>query len=344
MAVRIHSRIEAVLLREPVMNRRTAIALMGCGAMGFPFRTEGQPAVKTYRIGYLFLGGPAPDPQKPQPWPTLRELGYVEGRNLAVERRCASGRRDRLPAFASELIAWKPDVILAQGGQAAEVASRATKDIPTVVMGAGDPVGTGLVTSLARPGGNVTGLSEISTELAPKRLELLKEVAPTASRVAVLWNAADPAMNLRYREIETAANAMHIELRPLGVREPEDFDEAFGVMRRDRPDAMVMITDALMGLNRKRVVEFATENRLPTIYEVREPVDDGGLISYGPNLPDFFVKAGYYIDKILKGAKPADLPMEQPTKFELVINLRAAKAMGLTFPARIIARADEVIE
>jgi len=326
------------------MNRRVAIALIGCGAIGRPFRAEGQPAGKTYRIGYLFLGALAPDPQKPQPWPTLRGLGYVEGRNLAVERRCASGRRDRLPAFASEIVAWRPDVILAQGGQAAEIASRATQDTPTVIMGAGDPVGTGLVKSLARPGGNVTGLSEISTELAPKRLELLKEAAPTASSVAVLWNAADPAMRLRYREIEAAAKALHIVIRPFGVREPEDFDEAFAAIGRDRPDAMVLITDALMGLNGKRVVTFATENRLPTIYEVRDPVDDGGLMSYGPNLSSFFARAAYYIDKILKGAKPGDLPMEQPTKFELVINLQAAKAIGTTLPVSILARADEVIE
>jgi putative ABC transport system substrate-binding protein len=326
------------------MNRRTAIALIGCGAIAGPIRAEGQPTGKTYRIGYLFLGALASDPQKPQPWPTLRVLGYVEGHNLTVERRCASGRRDRLPAFASELIAWKPDVILAQGGQAAQVASRTTRDIPTVIMGAGDPVGTGLVKSLARPGGNITGLSEISTELAPKRLELLKEAVPTASRVAVLWNAADPAMNLRYREIETAAKAMHIEVRPLGVREPEDFDEAFSAMLRDRPDAMVMITDALMGLNRKRVVEFAAQNRLPTIYEGRDPVDDGGMMSYGPNLPKFFAHSAYYIDEILKGAKPADLPMEQPTEIELVVNLRAAKDIGIMLPASIIARADDVIE
>src|SRR5215469_16161270 len=273
------------------MKRGDVIALISCSAIGWPFRAEAEPAGKTYRIGYLFLGALAPDPQKPQPWPTLRELGYVEGRNLAVERRCASGRRDRLPAFASEIVAWKPDVILAQGGQAAEIASRATQDTPTVIMGAGDPVGTGLVKSLARPGGNVTGLSEISTELAPKRLELLKEAAPTASSVAVLWNAADPAMKLRYREIEAAAKAMRIVIRPFGVREPEDFDEAFAAIGRDRPDAMVLITDALMGLNGKRVVTFATENRLPTIYEVRDPVDDGGLMSYGPNLSNFFARA-----------------------------------------------------
>jgi putative ABC transport system substrate-binding protein len=326
------------------MKRRDAITLLGFGAILWPLVAEAQQPGKMYRIGYLFLGAQPPDLQKPQPWPTLRQLGYVEGSNLVVERRFASGRRDRLAVFASELIAWKPDVILAQGGQSAEVASMATHVIPTVIMGAGDPVGTGLVKSLARPGGNVTGVSEVSTELTPKRLELLKEAVPTASRVAVLWNAADPAMNLRYREIETAAKTMHIEIRPLGVREPEDFDGAFAAMRSDRPDAMFMITDALTGLNRKRIVEFAAENRLPAIYEVRDPVGDGGLMSYGPNLPDLFSRAAYYIDKILKGAKPGDLPMEQPTKFELVVNLKTAAALGLTIPSSILARADEVIE
>jgi len=297
-----------------------------------------------YRIGYLFLGAPPPDPQKPPPWPTLRELGYVEGSNLVVVRQFASGRRALLPGFASELVALKPDVILAQGGQAAEISSRATQDIPIVIMGAGDPVGIGLVKSLARPGGNITGVSEISTQLAPKRLELLKEAVPSASRVAVLWNTADLAMNLRYREIEGASKVMHLEIQPLGVREPEEFQDAFGAMLRDRPDAIFMITDALLNLNRKRVVEFAAESRIPAMYEVRDPVSDGGLMSYGPDIAKLFVRAAYYIDKILKGAKPADLPMEQPTKFELVINLKTAKALGLPIPPTLLARADEVIE
>jgi putative ABC transport system substrate-binding protein len=326
------------------MRRRDAIALLGFAPILWPLGAEAQQTGKQHRIGYLFLGAQPPDPQEPQPWPTLRELGYVEGTNLHVERRFAAGRRDRLSGFASELVAGKPDVILAQGGQAAEAASTATRDIPTVIMGAGDPVGTGLVKSLARPGGNITGVSEVSTELTPKRLELLKEAVPTASRVAVLWNAADRGMNLRYREIETTAKSMHIEIRPLGVRDPEDFDAAFAAMRRDRPDAMFMITDALLGLNRKRIVAFAAENRLPAIYEVRDPVDDGGLMSYGPNLANHFSHAAYYIDKILKGANPGDLPMEQPTKFELVVNLKSAKELGIAMPPSLLVQADEVIE
>ena len=331
------------------MDRRTFLGTLAGGLLAAPLAAVAQPAGKQqpgkmYRIGYLFLGAQPSEPQKQQPWPTLRELGYVEGGNLVVERRFAAGRRERLAAFASELVAWKPDVILAHGGQAAHAASRATHVIPTVIMGAGDPVGTGLAKSLARPGGDITGVSEDSTELSPKRLELLREAVATASRVAVLWNAADPAMNLRYREIEAAAKTMHIEIRSLSARAPEDFQDAFAAMRRDRPHAMLIVTDALIRLNSKRVVEFAAANQLPAIYEIRDPVGDGGLMSYGPNLPNLFARTAYYIDKILKGAKPGDLPVEQPTKFELTINLKTAKALGLTISPSLLQRADQVVE
>jgi ABC-type uncharacterized transport system substrate-binding protein len=326
------------------MRRRTFFTALGGAAFTWPLGARAQQAGKTYRVGYFFLGAQPLDPRKSPPWPTLRDLGYAEDTNLVVERRFAAGRRDKLATFAPELVALKPDLILTQGAQAAEAASNATHEIPVVVMGAGDPVGTGLVKSLAHPGGNVTGVAEMSTVLSGKRLELLIEAVPGVSQVAVLWNAADRAMALRYREIETAASTMHIEIRPLAVREPEDFDDAFAAIRRDRPGAMFMITDALIGLNRKRIVAFAAENRLPAIYEVRDPVDDGGLMSYGPNLRDLFARTAYFIDKILKGAKPGDLPMEQPTKFELVINLKTAKSLGLTVPPSILARADEVID
>jgi putative ABC transport system substrate-binding protein len=325
------------------MRRRAFIAGLG-GTAAWPVVARGQRADKISTIGYFFLGTQPPDPRKSPPWPMLREFGYVEDSNLVVERRFAEGRRDRLATFASELVALKPDVILAQGGQAAEAASKATSDIPIVIMGAGDPVGVGLVQSLAHPGSNITGVTETSTELSAKRLELLKEAVPTISRVAVLWNAADRAMTLRFREIEVAAKALHVEIQPLGVREPEDFDDAFAALRRDRPDGMFMITDALTGLNRKRVVEFAAQNRLPTVYEVREPVDDGGLMSYGPSLPDLFARTAYFIDRILKGTKPRDLPMEQPTRYYLVVNLKTARNLGLALPPTLLAGADEVIE
>jgi putative ABC transport system substrate-binding protein len=325
------------------MRRRNLLSLL-CGVVAWPRVADAQQAGRTYRIGYLFLGAQPPEPQKMTPWPTLRELGYVEGTNLVVERRFAAGRRERLGAFASELIAFKPDLILTQGGQSAEAISKSTHDIPVVIIGAGDPIGTGLVEGLSRPGGNVTGVTEVSTELSAKRLQLLKEAVPAITRVAVLWNAADRAMKLRYREIETAANAMQIGIRSIEVREPEDFDAAFAAMRGDRPDAMFMVSDALTGLNRKRIIEFAVQTRLPAVYEYREFVDDGGLMSYGPNLRELFARAAYYIDKILKGAKPAELPMEQPTKFELIINLKTANSLGLAIPPALLARADEVIE
>jgi putative ABC transport system substrate-binding protein len=325
------------------MRRRNLLSLL-CGVVAWPRVADAQQAGRTYRIGYLFLGAQPPEPQKMTPWPTLRELGYVEGTNLVVERRFASGRRERLGAFASELIAFKPDLILTQGGQSAEAISKSTHDIPVVIIGAGDPIGTGLVEGLGRPGGNVTGVTEVSTELSAKRLQLLKEAVPAIVRVAVLWNAADRAMNLRYREIETAAKGMQILIRSIEVREPEDFDLAFAAMRGDRPDAMFMVSDALIGLNRKRIIEFAAQTQLPAVYEYRELVDDGGLMSYGPNLRELFARAAYYIDKILKGAKPAELPMEQPTKFELIINLKTANSLGLAIPPALLARADEVIE
>ena len=271
------------------MRRRNLLSLL-CGVVAWPRVADAQQAGRTYRIGYLFLGAQPPEPQKMTPWPTLRELGYVEGTNLVVERRFAAGRRERLGAFASELIAFKPDLILTQGGQSAEAISKSTHDIPVVIIGAGDPIGTGLVEGLSRPGGNVTGVTEVSTELSAKRLQLLKEAVPAITRVAVLWNAADRAMKLRYREIETAANAMQIGIRSIEVREPEDFDAAFAAMRGDRPDAMFLVSDALTGLNRKRIIEFAVQTRLPAVYEYREFVDDGGLMSYGPNLRELFVQ------------------------------------------------------
>jgi ABC-type uncharacterized transport system substrate-binding protein len=326
------------------VNRRDLIMLLASTAALWPGAVHAQQTGRIYRIGYLFLGAHPPDPLKMMPWPTLRELGYVEGTNLVVERRFADGRRERLGPFAPELIALNPDLILAQGGQSAEAVSKATHGIPIIIIGAGDPIGTGLVESLARPGGDVTGVTEVSTELTPKRLQLLKEVVPAIVRVAVLWNAADRAMNLRFRETETAAKALNIDIRSIEVRDPEDFEDAFARIRGDRPDAMFMVADALTGLNRKRIIDFAAQTRLPTAYEYREFVNDGGLMSYGPNLRDLFSRAAYYMDKILKGAKPAELPMEQPTKFELVINLKTAKALGITIPQSLLARADEVIE
>jgi putative ABC transport system substrate-binding protein len=241
-------------------------------------------------------------------------------------------------------VGLKVDVIVTIGGPASEAAKQATATIPIVIAGAGDAVGTGLIASLARPGGNVTGITDQAVELSAKRLEFLKEAVPRASRIAVLWNADDRAMTLRYQQVEKAASILHVTVQPLGVREPDDFDVAFAAMTRERPDALFLVTDSLTTLNRKRVLEFAAQHRIPAMYEFSFLVRDGGLMSYGPNLEDNFHRAASYVDRLLKGAKPADLPVEQPTRYYLVISLKTAKALGLTIPQSLLLRADEVIQ
>jgi putative ABC transport system substrate-binding protein len=241
-------------------------------------------------------------------------------------------------------VGLKVDLIVTQGGPAAEATKEATATIPIVIVSAGDAVGTGLIASLARPGGNVTGISDQATELSAKRLELLKEAVPKASRIAVLWNADDRAMTLRYREIEKAARLLGVTIQPLGVREPDDFDVAFSAMTRERPDALFLVTDALTVLNRRRVLDFATAHGVPAMYEVAFIVRDGGLMSYGPDIADSFRRAAVYADRILKGAKPDELPVEQPNRYYLVVNLKTAKALGITIPQSLLLRADEVIQ
>jgi putative ABC transport system substrate-binding protein len=274
----------------------------------------------------------------------MRDLGYVEGRNVTYFARFAEGKRDIVDALASELVGLKPDVIVAFGFPSAAGAKRATGTIPIVIAGAGDPVGTGLIATLARPGANLTGISDQSTELSAKRLELLTQMAPSTARVAVIWNAGDQAMTLRTREIERAAGVLRVNIQALGVRQPEDFDQAFAAIRRERPDALLLVTDSLTNINRKKVLDFAAEQRIPAIYERSFYVRDGGLISYGPIVDDTFRRVAVYVDRILKGAKPADLPVEQPTRYEMVVNLKAAKALGLAIPQSLLLRADEVIQ
>jgi putative ABC transport system substrate-binding protein len=246
--------------------------------------------------------------------------------------------------LAAELVALKVDLIITFGSPAALAAKEASSTIPIVMALSGDPEGVGLVASLARPGGNVTGVTDNATALSAKRLELLKEAVPTASRIAVLWNAKDQAMTLRYREIDRAAHVLGVSVQPLGVREPDDFDHAFAAMDRERPDALFMVTDSLTNLNRKRVLDFAEMRRIPAMYEYAPLVRDGGLISYGPSFDDMFQRAAVYVDKILKGAKPSELPVEQPTRYYLVVNLKTAKALGLKIPQSLLLRADEVIQ
>jgi putative ABC transport system substrate-binding protein len=249
-----------------------------------------------------------------------------------------------LAPLAAELVDLKVDLIVTRGGPAAQAARQATTTIPIVISGAGDAVGTGLISSLAHPGGNITGISDQAAELSAKRLELLKDAVPKASRIAVLWNADDLAMTLRYREVERAARILRVTVQPLGVREPEDFDTAFAAMIRNRPDAFFLVTDALTTLNRKRIIDFAAAHRIPAMYEFDFLVRDGGLMSYGWDLDDNLRRAAVYVDKILKGAKPGDLPVEQPTRYYLLINLKTAKALGLTIPQSLLLRADAVIK
>jgi len=273
----------------------------------------------------------------------LANLGYGEGRNLQVERRAIEGQMDRLPRTVDELVASKVDVIVAVGYHAA-IAAKQQTTVPVVVFATGDPVGAGLVQSLARPGGNLTGLSDWSVELTPKRLQFLKEMAPGLRRVAVLWNAGDVGMTLRYRASETGATAMGISIQALGLRDTADFEDAFRALTRERPDALLLVADSLTNSNSKRVFEYVAAHRLPVIYELDFLVRAGGLMSYGPDLDESLGRVANLVDRILKGAKPADLPVEQPTRFRFAINLKSAKAIGVTVPPMLLQRADEVVE
>ena len=325
-------------------TRRNLILALAAVALGAPLAAFAQQKGKVWRIGFLQGGSRPPDGLPPT---ALRQglaaLGYVEGRNVVYEGRWAEAKFDRFPELAAELVRLRVDAIVVTGGASA-AAKKATSTIPIIIAGAGDPVGTGMIASLARPGGNITGTSAQATELSGKRLEILKEAVPEASRIAVLWNADNPAMTLRYREIEKAARILRVAVQPLGVREPDDFDVAFSTMTRERPDALFMVTDALTDLNRKRVIEFAAKHRIPSMYEFDSLVLDGGLMAYGPSFDDIFRRAAVYVDKILKGAKPGDLPVEQLDRFYLLINLRTANALGLTIPQSLLLRADKVIE
>jgi putative tryptophan/tyrosine transport system substrate-binding protein len=305
--------------------------------------TDAQQPTKIHRIG-LLTGAAAPPSSAPSPFEQgLRKLGYVEGQNITIEARYTNGRMDRLPELAVELTRLKLDVIVGQTFPAALAMKQATSTIPIVVLGAGDPVATGLVASFARPGGNITGVSALENELSGKRLELLKEVFPKLARGAVLWNATDLGMTFKFREVERAAQALRVVVHASAVREPKDFDGVFLELMHSRPDALFVITDPLTSINRKQLFELAAKNRLPAMYENSSYADDGGLMAYGPSQADTLDRALHHVDRILKGAKPADLPIEQPTKFELIVNLKTAEALGLTIPPNVLARADRVI-
>jgi ABC-type uncharacterized transport system substrate-binding protein len=329
-----------------VICRRTFLGRLAGGLLAAPLAAEAQPAGKVPRIGYL-AASLAATPHLPEAFRQgLRDLGYVEGRNVMIEYRDAEGKFERLPALAAELVALKVDVILAPSTVAALAAKQATRTLPIVFAAVADPVASGLVTSLARPGGNVTGLSLLTPELVGKCLELLKQSVPGVSRVAVLWSPG--ALGERtdkdlLKEADVAARALGVRLQFVEARGPADVDRAFSDMTRARADALTVLASTMFIIERRRLVDLAAKNRLPAVYALGEFVDAGGLMSYGPNFADLYRRAATYVDKILKGAKPGDLPVEQPTKFELVINLNAAKALGLTIPPSLLGQADEVI-
>jgi putative ABC transport system substrate-binding protein len=274
----------------------------------------------------------------------LRDLGWVEGKNISIEYRYAEGRSVRLPDLAADLVRLKVDIIVASATTAALAAQKATRAIPIVVAAGGDPVASGLGESLARPGGNVTGLSTMAQELGGKRLELLKEIVPKLSRVAVLWNPQSTASQLGWKEIQLPARQLGIQLHSLEVRSPNDFDKAFEDATRARAGALFLTGEPVINTNLKRIADVAAKSRLPSISHRSEFADAGGLLTYGPDRADMHRRAATYVDKILKGAKPADLPVEQPTRFELVVNMKTAKALGITIPQSVLFRADRVIE
>src|SRR3989449_621173 len=306
-----------------------------------------QPPEKVPRVGYLNPGS-ASDPLRQRRLDAFRqgrrELGYVDGQNIAIESRWAEGKYDRYPALAADLVRLKVDVIVAMSGAATQAAQQATRTIPIVMSLVNDPVGSGLVPSLAHPGGNITGTSVMSPDLIGKQLQLLKEVVPKVSRVAFLRHPANPASAANLREAEAAARGLGVRLQTLEARNPQEIDSAFAAMTREQAGALLIHADALFGNQRRQIAELATKKRLPSIFLTTEYAEAGGLMVYGPNLLNLERRAATYVVKILKGAKPADLPVEQPSKFDLLVNLKTAKALGLTIPYTLLQRADQVIQ
>jgi putative ABC transport system substrate-binding protein len=312
-------------------------------ALSFP--AEAQQAGKIPRIGFLGNSTPALEDNLIGPFREgLRDLGYIEGRNILVEYRWAEGKYERFPTLIAELITLKVDVIVTAGTPASLAVKKATTTIPLVMIAVGEPVATGLVASLARPGGNITGLTSISPEIEGKRLELLREVVPKISHVAVLWNAGSPVQVIQEKETRDAAQVLGMKMLSLGVRSREEIEEAFATIVRERPAALLVLADRLFLHHRAAIMDFATKHRLPGVHAYVELVEAGGLMSYGPSYAAMHRRAAYFVDRILKGAKAADLPVEAPAKFELVVNLKAAKQIGVTIPPNVLYRADKVIK
>ena len=329
-----------------MMDRRAFLSTIAVGIVAAPLAAQAQPAGKGHRIGLLAIGSStAASPAIEAFRQGLRELGWVEGQNIVIEYRYAEGRFDRLPDLAAGLVRLKVDIIVASATPAATAAKNATATIPIVMASVGNPVEMGLIASLARPGGNVTGLSySVGQEIFGKQLELLKEIVPKVRRVAILSNPANPFHALAIRDVKVAARSLGVQLQLLEARGPNEFDGAFAAMAKERVGALLVVADATFNSYRTRLVDLEARSRRPAAYGSREMVQAGGLMSYGPSLPDLFRRSATYVDKILKGTKPADLPVEQPTKFELVINLKTAKALGLTIPPSLLLQADQIVE
>jgi putative ABC transport system substrate-binding protein len=327
----------------PQMKRRDFITLLGGAAaawpLAWPLPLSAQQPKRIFRIG--ILSGRRRETILRE---ALARLGYIEGQNTIYEVRNAQAQMDRLGSYAVELVERKVDVIVALGGPAAEAAKRATSTIPIVLWGVGDPVGLGLISNVARPGGNVTGVTELSTELTPKRLQLLKELVPAAARIAIVWNSTDRAMDLRAKEFATTATQLGVTMVPVPIRESGDIDGALIGLAANRPDAIMIVTDPVMGSREATTLEFLANHGLPAMYEFGDSARRGALLSYGPSLAELAPRAAEYVDRILKGAKPGDLPLEGPTRYYLTVNLKTAKALGIEVPTSILLRADEVIE
>jgi putative ABC transport system substrate-binding protein len=328
------------------MNRRHLIlAAAAWSVVAWTGLLRAQAPAKVRRIGLLSPYSPSDTALWHQAFRLgLRDLGWVEGKNISIEYRYAEGRGDRLPDLAADLVRLKVDLIVASVTSDALAAQKATRAIPIVMAVAGDPVASGLVESLAQPGGNITGLSQMNVELVGKRLELLREMIPKLSRVAVLWNPQNAASTLGWKEMQLPARQLGIQLNSLEVRSPDDFDKAFEDATRARAGALIIMPDAAIPTNLKRIAGLAAKSRLPSIFHFSEFADAGGLVTYGVDRADMYRRAATFVDKILKGAKPGDLPIDRATRFELVINLKTAKALGITIPQSILARANKVIE
>ncbi len=329
-----------------MISRRAFLGSVAGGLLTAPVGTEAQQPGKVYRVG--ILTNKASDPAEARLWQAfrsgLRERGWIEGQNILIEFRAAEGNTARLPELAAELVRLKVDLIVARASIFVQPAKEATSSIPIVFLTHADPVRTGHVASLARPGGNITGLAVLMTDLAPKGLELLISAVPVAQRIAVLWNPDTPSHTPALKAVEEAERMLRVQLQPVGARTAAELEGAFAAMARARAQAVLVLGASLFLAERQRVAELAIKHRLPTMSMLKDVVDTGGLMSYSPNYDDLYRRGAIYVDKILKGAKPADLPVEQPTKFELVINLKTAKALGLTIPPSLLQRADEIIQ